>query len=1103
MPRWSTSSVPRLCGFAVLFLVATRADAAWTPPGIDLTRPRILFRAGDLPLIQSRLDRQPYRALMDEALRRVRQADGIGLDDHTINAERIKARAAKNQAFLYALDRTVIDGQVAPFASAADREAAALRVRALLFNMYTRCRLAVPPPLGGFDRDINTSEELQQYATAYDTMRGAGDDFGADETAIVANLVALASELYENYADPDSASGFSRLHQNNHRSKSGAALAIAAIALAEYTPEPGSDPRGVREPAIWFGYGLDQVDLIMRYALVSGDGAYGEGPFYLRYASQNLLPFWRAWDRLAGGAPYQVGGVDIPSLWRHPLLGRTLQWALDTTLPDGSQAPTDDGNVGLAYYFGAAPLMGSGAPAFAWRWSNAPVPYETDGNISLAADAIVNFDDQAPSAPPQGPPTAFYVDGGTAIFRSDWSPGAVLAIVQAEHDTASEFGRDRDGRGVAPESHEHAEPGSFLLHAFGERLALDPGYLTFSERGLVAAPEDHNIILVDGAGPTDYLGGSLAWLGNPLGRPPVDGHAMLSDTIAGAGLAAARVTARYGKPAERAALVERRFLFADDRYLVVADRVRGPADPPRQYTWLLHGNGGGDSGGTFALSPAGGRWTRPGAALDVAIAFDRGTPELSAGEGIHEIENRARATHSVLRASTTGDDVRAVMLVYPSPADRLPAVPAAIDLGPETAAVQLSDNDADRLVLAVHSATPAPRVIAADKTGMLDIASDGTVVVVDSSTDAARLNLAWAEDATYISYGSDPTPLLATQTRGRLGVRHSGDGERADVVADVADPLIAVGGLGFQPTAADGACALLPGARVVLGRERRFTLRDDTRNSCPAADPGPDRVASPPEAVTLDGRGSCDADGDVLTPHWELIAAPAGSTWSLEGAESWAPRLFADRIGPYRVRLTVTDQAGAVSLPADVLVRAGGLCEDGIDNDLDGLFDSDDPDCDASNDHPIEDQLGPTSRDLRVGGVTRDDLTLRIASGTYPLTFQTASTDPSVAAAVLDGGILEIRANRSGAARVIVSADDGHGQRTFDVTDVRVAGSPTCIGDCDADGAVTVDEVLAGVAVALGQQPFERCAALDGDTDGHVAIEEIVAAVRHTLSGCS
>jgi hypothetical protein len=47
------------------------------------------------------------------------------------------------------------------------------------------------------------------------------------------------------------------------------------------------------------------------------------------------------------------------------------------------------------------------------------------------------------------------------------------------------------------------------------------------------------------------------------------------------------------------------------------------------------------------------------------------------------------------------------------------------------------------------------------------------------------------------------------------------------------------------------------------------------------------------------------------------------------------------------VELVVSDRHGAVSRPVRVMIAAGGLCEGGLDEDRDGLIDSDDPDCDA------------------------------------------------------------------------------------------------------------------------------------------------------------
>ena len=98
--------------------------------------------------------------------------------------------------------------------------------------------------------------------------------------------------------------------------------------------------------------------------------------------------------------------------------------------------------------------------------------------------------------------------------------------------------------------------------------------------------------------------------------------------------------------------------------------------------------------------------------------------------------------------------------------------------------------------------------------------------------------------------------------------------------------------------------------------------------------------------------------------------------------------------------------------------------------------------------------------------------------------------------------MLNVQANRQGRARIVVTADNGQGDRVFDAIDVTVVGPPECAGDCNADGAVTVDEVIVGVRIALDAEPFERCPALDRDANGEVAIADLISAVSHVLGGC-
>ena len=59
-----------------------------------------------------------------------------------------------------------------------------------------------------------------------------------------------------------------------------------------------------------------------------------------------------------------------------------------------------------------------------------------------------------------------------------------------------------------------------------------------------------------------------------------------------------------------------------------------------------------------------------------------------------------------------------------------------------------------------------------------------------------------------------------------------------------------------------------------------------------------------------------------------------------------------------------------------------------------------------------------------------------------------------------------------------------------------------CTGDCDGDGAVTINELIRGVTIALAIAPIEDCPALDRDRDGTVTVNELISAVNNALGGC-
>ncbi len=59
-----------------------------------------------------------------------------------------------------------------------------------------------------------------------------------------------------------------------------------------------------------------------------------------------------------------------------------------------------------------------------------------------------------------------------------------------------------------------------------------------------------------------------------------------------------------------------------------------------------------------------------------------------------------------------------------------------------------------------------------------------------------------------------------------------------------------------------------------------------------------------------------------------------------------------------------------------------------------------------------------------------------------------------------------------------------------------------CVGDCSGDVAVTVDEIVTGVNIALGTASVTSCTNFDGNDDGQVTVDEIVTAVNFALTGC-
>jgi len=127
-----------------------------------------------------------------------------------------------------------------------------------------------------------------------------------------------------------------------------------------------------------------------------------------------------------------------------------------------------------------------------------------------------------------------------------------------------------------------------------------------------------------------------------------------------------------------------------------------------------------------------------------------------------------------------------------------------------------------------------------------------------------------------------------------------------------------------------------------------------------------------------------------------------------------------------------------------------------------------------------------------------NDFDLFARAGSAPTTqiFDCADAGPT------PFGSCEINAPRAGAWYVTVRLNSGAGAFQVTTTTFAAASALPCTGDCNGDGTVTIDEMVLGVAIALGNDNLSSCPAVDANGDGVVTVDEIVAAVTNALNGC-
>lgn len=87
----------------------------------------------------------------------------------------------------------------------------------------------------------------------------------------------------------------------------------------------------------------------------------------------------------------------------------------------------------------------------------------------------------------------------------------------------------------------------------------------------------------------------------------------------------------------------------------------------------------------------------------------------------------------------------------------------------------------------------------------------------------------------------------------------------------------------------------------------------------PAANAGTDQFVTVGQTVQLDGSGSTDPSGNMITYNWQFTQVPTGSAATLSNPSAVAPTFVVDLAGDYVAELTVNDGNGNTP-SADVLI---------------------------------------------------------------------------------------------------------------------------------------------------------------------------------------
>jgi len=581
MERVETMSVrilPLLLALGVVALVHHPARAT--------ERPHVLFDADDIPAIRARLD-GPLSKVRDALIGAIRfPYNGGNFPKHPdLNYEHFQDRRGPPDTLLtFAFGAVILDRD-----TTVGQQALEL-ARNYLLGICKYRDWVFAETQDGPDPDLNLAHHLFAVSLAYDWLY---HDLSESERQLVRNKVAAEGrKMYD--AIVRNVWWMVDVTQN-HNWINTASLGIAALTFEGELPGVDTDA--------WLQAVNANLDRVHYVADLVEGGAWHEGPGYLNYGFDSLIPYSVALVRKKGGPDYADNHAvrDFPTLRRFSMLP-SFEHRRDFGPIWGNFSGLQNENTLLATHYVARTFRDRHAAWYGERFLDGAL----NGRVDLSSWApglrgvllaAILYDERVSPAPPPQTGAAweldyFAKDLSLWVSRTSWEDvGGLLALKTGVFGGHGNFNRLAKGDewpgGAINFGHDHADDNGVYFFADGEWITSPvPGYWIGRPNG---APEANrtkyaNSLLVDGQGQlgegvrTCHMR-SCPWFFERIGTIPVRGSTAHFSFAVGSG------SRLYPKEKGLRAF-ERSVLYVDREIPVVRDVVR--ADQPHRFEVVYH-----------------------------------------------------------------------------------------------------------------------------------------------------------------------------------------------------------------------------------------------------------------------------------------------------------------------------------------------------------------------------------------------------------------------------------------------------------------------------------------------------------------------------------